>query len=176
MKPATSSLHPDSLDLRCTVALNRLSVHRPVQRLFGLISRLGDGVFWYVLIAMLALFGEESGRLAALQMAVSGALCTLLYRSMKRRVRRPRPFRDHVRVIARIRPLDEFSFPSGHTLHAVNFSIIAIAHLPILIWLLLPFALLVGLSRVVLGVHYPSDVLAATAIGAVTASMSLLVL
>ena len=78
-----------------------------------------------------------------------------------------------MRIQAWIAPLDEFSFPSGHTLHAVSFSLVALAYYPILAWLLLPFALSVAVSRVVLGMHYPSDVLAAVAIGTGLASLSL---
>ena len=57
------------------------------------------------------------------------------------------------------------AFPSGHTLHAVAFTLVALAHYPVLAWLLMPFTASVAVSRVVLGLHYPSDVLAATAIG-----------
>ncbi|WP_155518951.1 phosphatase PAP2 family protein, partial [Xanthomonas euvesicatoria] len=72
-----------------------------------------------------------------------------------------------------VAPLDEFSFPSGHTLHAVSFSIVALAYYPWLAPLLVPFSAGVALSRVVLGLHYPSDVLAATLIGVLLASLSL---
>ena len=77
------------------------------------------------------------------------------------------------RIRAWVAPLDEFSFPSGHTLHAVAFSLVALAHYPVLAWLLIPFTASVAVSRVVLGLHYPSDVLAATGIGAALASFSL---
>ena len=70
-------------------------------------------------------------------------------------------------------PLDEFSSPSGHTLHAVAFSLVAMAHYPALAWALVPFTASVAVSRVVLGLHYPSDVLAATAIGSALAALSL---
>src|SRR5690606_27432241 len=79
--------------------------------------------------------------------------------------------RGHIR--AWVAPLDEFSFPSGHTLHAVAFSLVAVAHVPLLAWLLLPFTACVAVSRVVLGLHYPSDVLAATVIGSALAGLSL---
>jgi undecaprenyl-diphosphatase len=78
-----------------------------------------------------------------------------------------------VRIQAWGAPLDEFSFPSGHTLHAVAFTLVALAHYPALAPLLLPFTACVATSRVVLGLHYPSDVLAATAIGIGLAALAL---
>lgn len=72
--------------------------------------------------------------------------------------------------MAHVPPLDEFSFPSGHTLHAVAFTAVACAWYTPLALLLVPYALLVAASRVVLGLHYPSDVLAAIAIGGVLAT------
>jgi undecaprenyl-diphosphatase len=97
----------------------------------------------------------------------------MLYRVLKRWTRRPRPFRPCPGVIAHVPPLDEFSFPSGHTLQAVAFTVVAVAHYPILAPFLIGFAALVGASRVVLGLHYPSDVLAATVIGAGLGTLSL---
>jgi undecaprenyl-diphosphatase len=97
----------------------------------------------------------------------------LLYRRLKRWTRRPRPFAADGRIQAWVAPLDEYSFPSGHTLHAVSFSLVALAWYPSLIWLLLPFTLSVAVSRVVLGMHYPSDVLAASVIGSTLAFTSL---
>jgi undecaprenyl-diphosphatase len=69
--------------------------------------------------------------------------------------------------------LDQFSFPSGHTMHAVSFSIVALAYFPALFWLVVPFATLVALSRPILGLHYPSDVIAGAALGAALAFGSL---
>ncbi|HEV7631790.1 MAG TPA: phosphatase PAP2 family protein, partial [Steroidobacteraceae bacterium] len=70
-------------------------------------------------------------------------------------------------------PLDRFSFPSGHTLHAVSFTLIASMAFPLLALLLVPLALLIALSRVVLGLHYPSDVLAGALLGAGVAAAAL---
>ncbi|MEW5303577.1 MAG: hypothetical protein WDW36_006256 [Sanguina aurantia] len=116
-------------------------------------------------MAMLALIGGQHGRLAALQMALTGLAALMLYRQLKRWTRRPRPYRVCAGVIAHVPPLDEFSFPSGHTLQAVSFSIVALHWFPSLSPLLLSFTVLVAASRVILGLHYPSDVLAAIAIG-----------
>ena len=71
---------------------------------------------------------------------------------------------------------DRLSFPSGHTLHAVSFTIMLTAVDASMLIITLPFAVLVAMSRVILGLHYPSDVLVGAAIGAslATASISLM--
>ncbi|RYD16799.1 MAG: phosphatase PAP2 family protein [Lysobacteraceae bacterium] len=160
-------------DRRLCLAMNRWVARRALVRLFRVVSRLGDGVFWYALMAAIALLAGARGPAIALQMALTGLLAATLYRLLKRCTRRPRPFRAHAAIIAYTAPLDEFSFPSGHTLHAVTFSLVALAHLPVLAPLLVPFTLLVAVSRIVLGLHYPSDVLAAMLIGIVLAASSL---
>jgi undecaprenyl-diphosphatase len=68
--------------------------------------------------------------------------------------------------------LDKFSFPSGHTLHAVLFCVVMINYYPQLSFIVVPFTALVGLSRVVLGLHYPSDVLAGALLGGMIAGLS----
>ncbi len=145
---------------------NRWGARRVVRSYFRAVSQLGDGAFWYALMLALALFDGWRGLGAAAHMAVVGGVTALLYRRLKRWTRRPRPFALDARIHAWIAPLDEFSFPSGHTLHAVSFSVVACAYFPPLAWLLVPFSCSVAVSRVVLGVHYPSDVAAATGIGA----------
>ena len=155
-----------AFDRRVCVAANRWGARRAVWLLFAAASRLGDGVGWYALMLALALIGGRRGMEAAAQMAATGLVALLLYRLLKRWTRRPRPYRNCPGVIARMPPLDEFSFPSGHTLQAVSFTVVALSWYPALGYLLWPFTALVAASRVVLGLHYPSDVLAATAIGA----------
>ena len=157
---------------RWCLCWNRWAAQRALRQFFSIVSRLGDGAFWYALMAAVALGGGSHGRIAALHMALTGLAAALLYRLLKRWTRRPRPFRTHREIVAHVAPLDEFSFPSGHTLHAVSFTLIALAYFPLLAPLLVPFTLLVAASRIVLGLHYPSDVLAATLIGFALAGTS----
>lgn len=152
---------------------NRLCARSGVLRYFAAVSRLGDGAFWYALMLALIFFGGLEGAQAAGHMAATGLASLLLYKLLKRWTKRPRPFASDVRIRAWIAPLDEFSFPSGHTLHAVAFTLVALAYFPPLAWVLIPFSASVAVSRVVLGLHYPSDVLAATAIGTALAGTSL---
>ena len=162
-----------ALDGRLCVTANRWGGRHAVGAFFGAVSRLGDGLFWYLLMAALAALGGRRGLLAAAQMAATGITALLLYRLLKRWTRRPRPFRVCPGVIARVPPLDEFSFPSGHTLQAVSFSIVALGWYPQLAPLLVGFTVLVAASRVILGLHYPSDVLAAGVIGSALGGSSL---
>ena len=162
-----------SREVRLCKRANDWGARRAIARFFGIVSRLGDGVFWYTLMLAVAACGGAKGLFVALQMALTGLAAAGMYRTLKRWTRRPRPFRTHHDIVPRVLPLDEFSFPSGHTLHAVTFTIVALVHFPLLAPLLVPFTMLVAASRVVLGLHYPSDVLAATLIGCALATTSL---
>lgn len=152
---------------------NRAAARRDIRVCFAVISRLGDGVFWYLLMAAMILVDGMDGLAASAHLAATGATALVLYKTLKRWTRRPRPFAVDCRIHAWVAPLDEFSFPSGHTLHAVAFTVVALAYYPALAWLLVPFTAGVAVSRVVLGLHYPSDVMAATAIGGALATLSL---
>ena len=169
-------LPPDGLlarETRCCRRSNHYCRWRRIRTLFAVISRLGDGVFWYLLMAALVLVDGMDGLRASAHMAATGVVALTLYKVLKRWTRRPRPYAADLRIRAWVAPLDEFSFPSGHTLHAVSFTIVALAYYPWLAPLLVPFTAGVALSRVVLGLHYPSDVLAATGIAIGLASASL---
>jgi undecaprenyl-diphosphatase len=162
-----------TLDRRMCVAANRWGARRAVGSFFCIVSRMGDGIFWYALMSVIALVGGRHGVHAAIHMAATGLTALFLYRLLKGWTKRPRPFRTCPGVIAHIPPLDEFSFPSGHTLQAVSFTTVALAYFPMLAPLLIGFTALIAASRVVLGLHYPSDVLAAIGIGSCLGGLSL---
>jgi len=160
-------------DLALCTRCNRVLRFGSLHRLFRWVSRLGDGLFWYLL--MLALLLADGARAVGpvLHMILVGIACTVIYKWLKSRTLRPRPYQvPGAPVRAGADPLDAFSFPSGHTLHAVAFSLVAIGYYPALVWVLAPFAFLVATSRLVLGLHYPSDVLAGVGLGALVASIS----
>ncbi len=153
--------------------INRGCRRPGLRAVFIVASRLGDGIAWYALMAGMALMAGGSGRLVAVQMAASGAFGTAAYKSLKHRLVRERPFVSHDGILCGTAPLDRYSFPSGHTLHAVCFTVLAVAHYPVLALLLVPFTAAVAASRVVLGLHYPTDVAAGALIGAILAAGSL---
>ena len=164
----------EQIEQSLCLRVNRGCRYPSVKALFSVVSRLGDGGFWYLLMLVLAVNGENTAQVAG-QMAVSSLVGTAIYKLLKERLVRERPYIAHAGIELGIAPLDRYSFPSGHTLHAVCFTLLALAHVPELAPLLVPFTLLVGASRIVLGLHYPSDVLAGAVIGAIVAGASLAV-
>jgi undecaprenyl-diphosphatase len=164
----------DGAEYRLCRGLNRAGAWPGVLPLMRIASRLGDGLLWYLLLLALPLLYGRAALQPVLVMALTGLAGFAIYRRLKTILVRERPYIRHPGITLAMPPLDRYSFPSGHTLHAVCFSCQAVAHFPALAWLLIPAASLIALSRVVLGLHYPTDVFAGAAIGALLATLALL--
>lgn len=163
------------LDLAATERSNRFNSRPAWARLFAAVSRLGDGWAWYALAAGLLMGGGAGAMPAVAVMAGCGVAGSAIYALLKRCTRRERPCAIAGGLVLTVAPLDRFSFPSGHTLHAVAFATVASAHLPWLAVAVWPFAALVAASRLVLGLHYPSDVLVGGALGLLIAEAGMAV-
>ncbi|MBI1422869.1 MAG: phosphatase PAP2 family protein [Gammaproteobacteria bacterium] len=161
------------IEMGFCVSVNRTFSAPSLQRFFAVISRLGDGVFWYTLMLCLPLLYGSQAIYVSLLMVAVGIVNLLIYKVIKRTTERERPCSVNTEIRLGTAPLDHYSFPSGHTLHAVAFTIIACFFYPQLAWFLIPFASLVASSRVILGLHYPTDVAAGALIGTVIASLGL---
>lgn len=162
-------------DERLCVRVNRGARQRSVVLVLQAVSWLGNGLFWYALMLALLLADAHGAALPVLHMAFVGAVCTCCYKMVKHSTVRSRPYEVNPLVSAGAAVLDRFSFPSGHTLHAIAFTLVACFYLPGLWVILVPFTLLTAVSRVALGLHYPSDVIAGGALGALIAGASFLV-
>lgn len=154
------------LDTNMCIAVNHTSQYKAIRHFFRAVSRLGDGVFWYSLMILILIFQGAEAVVPVLHMAVAGLIGTFIYKWLKGKTLRPRPYQVRQDIRLTGKALDKFSFPSGHTLHAVVFTWVALTYFPQLAVLLILFTVLVGLSRVVLGLHYPSDVMAGALLGA----------
>ena len=153
------------VDSHLCITFNRTSHNVLIRNFFKAISRLGDGVFWYSLMAILLCIDQAQALLPVLHMAIAGLVGTVTYKWLKAKTLRPRPYNVYQQISLRSVPLDQFSFPSGHTLHAVIFTLVAIHYYPMLAIGLIPLTILIGFSRPILGLHYPSDVLVGALVG-----------
>lgn len=159
-----------ALDRRFALGLHRGITQPALLRLLVCSSRLGDAAVWLLLALLLPLIDPVRGGRVSLQLVALGSVNLVLYAALKFSTRRERPFQQCEGIEARIHAADRYSFPSGHTLHAVAFAALLAVWYPLLTPLLALFATLVALSRVALGVHYPSDVLAGALIGLCSAA------
>ncbi|MBN1567611.1 MAG: phosphatase PAP2 family protein [Acidobacteria bacterium] len=132
------------------------------------LSRAADGQFYPVFLVLISILQDNRWRILA-ACFISFAFELAAYKLIKQAVKRPRPFQQLVGLVNLVAPKDVFSFPSGHTAGAfVVATIVCICYSQFLIpgyfW-----AALVGLSRIYLGVHYPSDVAAGACLGIISA-------
>ena len=167
--------HVDRFETRYCILINSSSRQTFIRLFFRAVSRLGNGVFWYSLLLLLPYLHGAQGYIEAAHVIATGLVGVVIYKFLKTRLVRERPFIS-CDVIQKAAPvLDRYSFPSGHTLHAFSFSIMLSYYIPEVASLVWGFTALVALSRVVLGLHYPTDVFAGALLGSTISSLSLFV-
>lgn len=128
------------------------------------LSASGDGYAYLALALLFSITNVLSG--AELSMLAGAFLLELpLYWLLKNSLKRRRPYHILIQFNALHVASDKFSFPSGHTTAAFLFATLIMHWLPMLAPLWLLWAIGVGTSRVALGVHFPSDILAGAVLG-----------
>ncbi len=132
-------------------------------------TRLGDGWAWAALLCILLATGSRGRPLLVAEVATVTAVNALQV-ALKRSFRRARPCRDPARARPLVLPPDAFSFPSGHTMNAFAFAVLVLPESQALAPLITAYAASVGASRVVLGLHHPSDIGAGALLGALVAA------
>lgn len=163
----------DLLEWQFCQRVSRLSLYRPWRLTLQAASRLGDWPAW-VLLILAQPWLQPDGAWRMLQYTLIAIIAIAIYRLVKTRLCRERPYityRNGIQCNAPAR--DRYSFPSGHTMHAVMFSVLVAAHTPWLLPVVIPLAMLIAISRVGLGLHYTSDVIAGGAMGYGFALLSL---
>jgi undecaprenyl-diphosphatase len=128
-------------------------------------TRMGDGWLWYGLGAMLLLFGGPM-RFSAVGAAGAAAIAGIfVFKVLKMLSQRPRPCQFEPHCWSKVLPPDRFSFPSGHTMTAFSIALVVSYFYPSLEGPLFFLALSIAVSRIVLGMHFLSDVLAGAVLG-----------
>jgi undecaprenyl-diphosphatase len=128
-------------------------------------TRGGDGWLWYGMGLMILLFGGEERFLAVGAAALAAGLGIALFLKLKKATGRKRPCVLEPHCWAKLLPPDQFSFPSGHTITAFAVAVSLSMFYPTLAAGLFFCALSVAASRILLGMHFLSDVVAGAAIG-----------
>ena len=139
-----------------------------IHRIFAFFSKLGDGPTWVLLFITIGLFRPDAGNLPVVLIGVSH-FNRGLYKLVKEQTVRNRPCMTWEAITPKEQPLNNYSFPSSHILHAVTVTLLILPVLPLLGLILVPITVMIMLSRVILGLHYPTDVVVAALIGSLVA-------
>jgi undecaprenyl-diphosphatase len=154
-----------SRDHRVMHRMNRWKAPRWIRYWMLAATRMGDGWLWYSLAAIL-LLGGTANRYVAVGAAGCAALAgVFLFKVLKRVSHRQRPCHLEPHCWAKVLPPDQFSFPSGHTMTAFSIALVVSYFYPSLEAPVYFLAISIAVSRVVLGMHFLSDVLAGALLG-----------
>lgn len=162
-----------ALDARLFLGINQAHQRFNLRSAVRLVSASGDG-YLYALLAIILLMLDRQAGSALLLVGCAAFLIELpMYWLLKNTCKRRRPFHVVAAMAPFLKPSDEFSFPSGHTTAAFLFATATCHFFPALTLILFCWAALIGLSRVMLRVHFISDVLAGMLLGTMIASLCL---
>jgi undecaprenyl-diphosphatase len=157
--------HIQSNDHRLMRRVHRWRAPRWFRILMIMMTRGGDGWLWYGMGAILAMYGGDD-RFRAIGAGATAAVAGIfIFRALKHSSRRKRPCEIEPHCWASILPPDKYSFPSGHSITAFAVATSLGIFYPELLICLLTAAVLIAASRIILGMHFLSDVLAGCVIG-----------
>ena len=163
-------------DHRVMHRVNRWQPPRWIRLWMICATRGGDGWLWYAMGLVILLFGGGERFRAVGCASLAAGIGFAVFLQLKRLTGRRRPCAIEPSCWARLLPPDQFSFPSGHTITAFAVGVPMMHFYPDLIAGLLFCACSIAISRVMLGLHFLSDVVAGAAIGLILGFVSYAIL
>lgn len=149
--------------------INRRMRNKYFDYLMFKITNLGGLVFSTLLVFAFLIFGNTKYKLIGFEMLLALTLSQIIVHSLKRALSRERPYMILEKLNTFGIELRDYSFPSGHTAASFSIATTLALNAPKLSILVFIVAIIVGISRIYLGVHYPTDVAAGILIGFIIA-------
>lgn len=153
-------------NIRCSF----LDFLMPIVTLFG-----ESGIFYICIAVLMMLFKKtrKTGFMLSLSLIIGLIICNI---TLKPLVARPRPYTIREDVLLLVERLNDFSFPSGHTVAAFEASTVMMMRNRRIGILFLILAFLISFSRLYLYVHYPTDIIAGIIVGTISGIVSVTVI
>jgi undecaprenyl-diphosphatase len=155
----------ETRDHRLMRRMNRWSPPRWIRFWMLAATRMGDGWIWYVVGTILLAHGAPQAASAVCASGAAALSGVLVFKILKKISHRKRPCQYEPHCWSKVLPPDQFSFPSGHTMSAFSIAMVLSYYYPSLQAPLFFLAVSIAASRIVLGMHFLSDVLAGIVLG-----------
>lgn len=161
-------------DTSLCIKVNSLSGNKTFDKVSYIVSKIGDGPAYFLILFALVVMYQKPFLITYRDFLLANMLNLAIYKLLKSKVKRKRPFIVLDSINKLIPPPDEFSFPSGHSAAAAVFCYCSFFHFPdVVAYFTLCWMFVVGFSRVYNGVHYPGDVIMGYFMGAFGAKVAL---
>lgn len=149
--------------------INRKMKHRYLDTIMGKATNLGGATFSSLLVLILIFIGSSNIKLMGFEALGTLTVSQIFVHTLKRILSRERPYKIIEQLNTFGINLKDYSFPSGHTTASFSIATTVALNIPKISIVVFTIAIIVGISRIYLGVHYPTDVAAGIFLGISTA-------